>query len=167
MREDQRDMVLRLLAAAPAGLSAPELARQLKPRVSQPTLWRLLDELRHSGRVIVQGRARATRYYSSDRTDVASLRSRRLHEVVARKIARDPSLAGEARERLRRLRQVNPHGRVYHDRWQELLDGPVPRLLRVMTEDSETSEALRKESPLTTLVTSDERRRVFETTRAG
>ena len=161
------DRVLHLLLAEPSGLSAPAIRRQLKPRVSQPTLWRILDDLRVQGRVAVQGRARATRYYAAEQTDLSALRSRRLHESAARSIATDPSLRERARARLLKLRQVNPHGRVYHDRWQELLDGPLPRLLRTMTEISEQSDALRQESPFSVLVTSEERRRVFDSTRAA
>jgi hypothetical protein len=56
---------------------------------------------------------------------------------------------------------------VYHDRWEDLLDGPLPALLRTMTETSEQADALRKESPLTVLVTPEERRWVFETVRTA
>jgi hypothetical protein len=62
---------------------------------------------------------------------------------------------------------VEGRGRVYHDRWEALLDGPLPALLRTITENSEQAEALRKESPFTVLVTPRERRRVFEGIRAG
>ena len=71
------------------------------------------------------------------------------------------------RERLNKLRAVNPHGRVYHDRWEALLDSPLPTLLRAITESSEQAETLRKESPLTILVTPEERRRVFENVRTA
>jgi hypothetical protein len=165
MREMQQDRVLALLTAAPAGLSAPELARRLRPRVSQPTLWRMLDDLRRTGRVTVQGRARATRYFASDVTSLDALRSRRMHEAAARQVLRYPGLLHRACEHLGQLRASNPHGRIYHDQWQELLDGPITRLLRVMTEDSERSDTLRKESPLVVLVPTEERRRIFDVTR--
>jgi len=167
MRPTPREQVLRLLAVEPAGLRAPELAHMLRPRVSQPTLWRILDGLRSEGRVTVEGRGRATRYHSASRTDAAALRSLRLHQCAARRLAGDPELRGAVRERLRKLRDVNPHGRVYHDRWQALLDGPLPALLRTITESSEQADALRKESPFTVLVTPEERRRVFENVRAA
>jgi len=165
MLEARRDQVLQLLMASPAGRSALEIASELEPSVSQPTIWRLLDELKRDGLVVAYGRARATRYLATDQADPAEIRSRRLHEVAARRLARDPGLRDIARERLQKLRVVNPHGRVYHDQWQELLEGPLPRLLRVMTEESERSTALRKESPLTVLVTPDERRRIFDSIR--
>jgi hypothetical protein len=162
MRPTPREQVLRVLAVEPAGLRAPDLMRLLRPRVSQPTLWRILDGLRSEGRITVEGRGRATRYHSASTTDAAVLRSLRLHRFAARRLAGDPALRGVVRERLQKLREVNPHGRVYHDRWEALLNGPLPALLRTITESSEPADALRKESPFTVLVTPEERRRAFE-----
>ena len=167
MRSAPRERVLQLLVLEPAGLSAPELLRQIRPRISQPTLWRVLDGLRAEGRIATQGRARATRYHATARIDLPTLRSLRLHQVAARRLAADPELRGIAHQRLRKLRKANPHGRVYQDRWEALLDGPLPSLLRTMTETSEQADALRKESPFTVLVRPDERRRVFTDVRAA
>lgn len=166
MRPTPREQVLQLLMVEPTGLRAPDLLRLVRPRLSQPTLWRVLDGLRSEGRIVVEGRGRATRYHVTARIDVPALRGRRLHQCAARRLAADPELRGVVRERLRKLRQANPHGRVYQDRWEALLEGPLPTLLRTMTEPSEQADALRKESPFTVLVTPDERRRVFETVRA-
>jgi DNA-binding PadR family transcriptional regulator len=166
MKEQLLEEILGLLNVAPDGLSAPALQRGLRQKPSQPTLWRGLAVLRSRGLVTVQGRGRATRYYSLTRTDPAARRSLRLHENAARRIVRDPALRERVRARLEQLRRVNPHGRVYHDRWEQLLEGPLPRLLRVMTEDSETADDLRKESPLTILVGPAERRRAFQSVRA-
>ena len=69
--------------------------------------------------------------------------------------------------RPRKLRKVNPHGRVYHDRLEALLDGPLPELLRTITETSEQAETVRKESPFTVLVTPEERRQVFRDVRTA
>lgn len=160
------DHVLRLLATAPAGLREPELRAQLPMETSQPTLWRILARLRSEGRVTVEGRARSTRYHAVDRSSPPVLRSRRLHQSVARRLALDPSLREVARARLVRLRAVNPHGRPYHERWAMLLDGPLPPLLRTLTEESEQSDTLRQESPFTTLVTPEERQRIFESIRS-
>jgi hypothetical protein len=167
MHPCHRDQVVRILATEPLGLSAPEILRRLRPAISQPTLWRVLDVLRAEGRVTVEGRARATRYHSSERSNLPALRSLRLHQSVARRIAGDPSLRKLAQERLEKLRQVNPHGRVYHDRWAQLIEGPLPSLLRTMTEPSEQADVLRQESPFTVLVTADERRRVFQSIKAA
>lgn len=167
MQNSIKDRVLQLLVGEPLGLSEPRIRDLVRPRISQPTLWRILDGLRTEGRITVEGRARATRYHASEETGLSILRSRRLHERAARRLAGNPALREVARDRLEKLRQVNPHGRVYHDRWQALLDGPLTRLLRAMTEASEQSDAMRQESPLTGLVTAEERRRVFESIRAA
>jgi hypothetical protein len=167
MRYVDPERVLQVLITAPEGLRAPEIMRHLKPRVSQPTLWRVLDTLRAAGRVVVDGAARATRYHAAERSDLPALRSLRMHEVVARRLIKDRGLLHVARDRLQRLREVNPHGVIYHERWQELIDGSMDRLLRVMVEPSEEARTLRQESPFTTLVPSDERRRVFESLRSA
>jgi hypothetical protein len=159
--------VLDLLTLHGEGLSAPQLLARLRPRVSQPTLWRTLDTLRAHGAITRQGHARATRYHARSRTDPAALRSRRMHESVAKQLLREPALRLQALERLGKLRAVNPHGRRYHDRWQELLQGPLVDVVRVMTESSETADLLRKESPWSVFVSPAERRRIFDSTRAG
>jgi hypothetical protein len=167
MSQIDSEEVMRVLFTAPHGLRAPQIIGRLKPEVSQPTLWRVLHKLRSEGRVIMEGSARATRYHAAERGDLWTLRSQRLHEVAAQRLVRDPSLLGVARDRLQRLREVNPHGDVYHDRWEELLDGSFSRLLHTMTEPSEQADTLRRESPFTILVPVEERRRVFESLRAA
>lgn len=167
MRRKPREQILRLLTGAPAGLRAPDLMRSIRPRVSQPTLRRILDVLRAEGRITVEGRGRATRYHAASRTDAAALRSLRLHQCAARRLAGDRALGGVVRERRHKLRAVNPHGRVCHDRWEALLDGPLPALLQMITETSEPAETLRKEPPLTILVTPEERRWAFENVRTA
>jgi hypothetical protein len=165
MKVSLEDQVLNLLITQEKGLKAPEILGALRSPISQPTLWRTLDALRAQGTVIKEGHARATRYHARLRTDVASLRSRRMHESVAKRLIRDPSLRALALERLAKLRKVNPHGRRYHDRWQELLRGPLVEILRVLTETSEMADVLRKESPLSVFVSPGERTRIFESTR--
>lgn len=155
-----------VLAASSEALSAPDILARLPERISQPTLSRRLRELRDQGQIIVEGKARATRYRAARPALLAELRNRALHEVVAHRLADDPALRERVVRRLGQLRKVNPHGALYHDRWQTLLDGPLPRLLRVLHEDSEDADAMRRESPFTILVDQDARRRVFDRFRA-
>jgi hypothetical protein len=161
------DQVLTQLAASPRGLSAPELRRRVQPSVSQPTLWRALDRLRAAGRVIAAGRARATHYHAAEPTALAVLRSRALHRAVASTLARQPERITQVRTRLAHLRTVNPHGAPYHDRWEALLAGPLPALLRALHEESESADTLRKESPFTTLVPRAQRDRLFRSIRGA
>ena len=150
-RSTLEQQVLNLMAANPKGLASPRLRARLRPRISQPTLSRLLTALRARGLVMKSGSARATRYYLVDgRIGAAELRNLQLHEQVAQRLVRNPGLKTLAIRRLEKLRAVNPNGRVYHDRWAELLEAPLPKLLRAMTEDSEQAGALRRESPFTT-----------------
>jgi hypothetical protein len=167
MSTTTRDQVLLLLLTEDQGLSEPQIRGRLSAPISQPTLWRVLNGLRTEGRITVEGRARATRYHAADRIDRPTLRSRRLHQHVAERLAREPGLRDLARQRLEKLRQVNPHGRRYHDRWAELLDGPVPALLRTLTEASARSDDLRKESPFTTLIDAPMRECIFRSVRAA
>lgn len=157
---------LALLAATPAGMDSPSLQQALN--VSQPTVSRLLRELRARGLVVSEGSARATRYHAvQGRLDIAALRSRLLHEQIAHKLLRQPQALAKVKKRLQQLESVNPAGRPYHKRWASLMQGPLPGLLRKMTEDSEEAALLRKESPFTVMLTPEERKAVFRRVNAG
>jgi hypothetical protein len=158
--------VLALLAATPAGLDSPSLQQALD--VSQPTVSRLLRELRARGLVVSEGSARATRYHAvQGRLDIAALRSRLLHEQIAHKLLRQPQALAKVKKRLRQLESINPAGRPYHRRWESLMQGPLPGLLRKMMEDSEEATLLRKESPFTVMLTPEERKAVFRRINTG
>lgn len=90
------------------------------------------------------------------------LRSRQLHQAVAHKLIRDPGLLEFASARLDKPRAANPSARRYHARWNDLIAGPRTNRLRALTEDSESAADLRKESPFTTLLAPDERKRVLQ-----
>jgi DNA-binding MarR family transcriptional regulator len=159
-KQDLEQRVLALLAASPGGFGSPALQNALK--VSQPTVARLLMDLRARGLVISEGSARARRYHAvQGRLDVAALRSRLLHERIARKLTQQPDFLPKVKARLQKLKQINPAGNPYHKRWQSLIDGPLPGLLRKLTEDSEDAALLRKESPFTVLITPAERKAIF------
>jgi predicted transcriptional regulator len=160
---DLEEQVLYLLAAHPGGLPSPAIRKLLKPSISQPTLSRLLTRLRARGAVMKTDAARATRYHLvGGRVGAAELRSRLLHEQVAKRLVHDPALKSVALKRLEKIRRANPSGRPYHRRWAELLESDMPRLLRVMTEDSERGAALRRESPFTVLYDPALRKRLLK-----
>lgn len=164
-KEDLKQQIISHLATEPEGMGSAGLRDRLRPRVSQPTLSRVLTELRSRGLVTATGRARATRYHLvGGRRSLAELRSRLLHQSVARRLVEDPGLLLEAHDRLARLRQVNPAGARYHDRWEDLLNGSLPELLRIMSENGSEATVLRKESPLTVLVRPEDRREIFTQT---
>ena len=157
----EEDRLLGHLAGMPDGSPAPVLAELLG--VSQPTLSRMLRRLQARGLVLAEGEARSRRYHwVSGRPGLAALRRRRLHELVAHKLVDGPELLDHARKRLAMISQSNATGQPYHDRWLELMDGPLHMLLRKMTEDSEEADQLRKESPFSVLIDADERRALFQ-----
>ena len=164
-KEDLKQQIFGYLAAQPEGLGSAELRNRLRPRISQPTLSRLLAELRSRGLVTATGRARATRYHLvGGRRSLAELRSRLLHQSVAERLVEDPDLLLEAHNRLARLRDLNPSGARYHDRWEALLSDSLPELLRAISETGTEATLLRKESPLTVLVRPEDRREIFART---
>ena len=157
------NQLLGLLAAHPEGLSARELRDLLEPAPSQPTLSRRLMALLARGEVARDGKGPATRYMlSGGRHRLAELKSKALHEAVARKLVRDPALVEIARRNLETLRESNPAGRRYHQQWEGLLQGDRFILLRTMTSDSESARNLRQESPFGGILSPVERRRVLE-----
>jgi len=130
--------------------------------VSQPTVWRRLQELESQGKVTSVGRARATRYYAVDPLTAADLRRKRMHEIAARQLLAHPGLIEKVRQRLLKLRNVNPSGHPYHKRWEQLLDADNwPKLFAEVQSDTEMGQLLRKESPLTVLVPPAERAKLF------
>lgn len=151
--------VLNHLSLNPAGLSARELQALIRPRVSQPTLWRRLDDLRARGRVRRIGRGRAARYkrQGSDHA-VSDLRSRVLHVEIGRMLIRDPGLLETAKKRLQRMRQTTPYAQPYLDQWNVLLSGPLDKVLHVLGAVDEESTALRHVSPFAGFL--DERERL-------
>lgn len=85
-----------------------------------------------------------------------------MHEIAARELVSHPELIGRVRRRLLKLREVNPAGHPYHDRWTELLDAENwPQLFSEVQADTEIGQLLRKESPLTVLVPRAERAKLF------
>ncbi len=161
-KEDLKQQIIGYLAAQPEGLGSNRLRDRLRPRISQPTLSRLLTGLRSRGLVAATGRGRATRYHLiGGRRGLAELRSWLLHQSVAERLVKNPDLLLEARNRLAQLRDVNPSGARYHDRWEDLLNDSLPELLRVISENGPEAAVLRKESPLTVLVRPEDRQRIF------
>jgi hypothetical protein len=150
--------ILGLLALNPGGLSASELRTQIRPRVSQPTLWRRLDELRATGRARKIGRGRATRYLGvTSGHSIADLRSKALHKEVGKKLLRQPQLLEVARRRLGKMRVEMPYAQAYVERWERLLSGPIESVLQVLGADDEDSSALRHASPFAGLLSKQER----------
>lgn len=154
--------ILGHLALHPDGLAAEDLRAVIWPKVSQPTLWRRLDRLRAVGRIGAIGRGRGTRYVNQESDhSISDLRSKALHVHIGRKLMRRPELIGNARERLQRMYQSTPYSKDYLDQWDELLAGPLQRMLQVLGADDEQSRALRHVSPFAGILSETERKRIL------
>ncbi len=154
--------ILSHLALNPPGLAAHELKSVIRPKISQPTLWRRLDKLRATGRIRTVGLGRATQYLIQDSNHtISDLRSKVLHIEVGRKLIRRPKLMVEASERLQRMYHSTPYSQAYLERWQELLDGPIEGVLQVLGADDEESKALRHVSPFAGILSEKERLKIL------
>ena len=86
------------------------------------------------------------------------LRSLALHQCVVDKVRNDVALLDKARSTLRRWHQTaSPRTFGYLDAWQRLLDQDVDTCLAAATEQSEWGDAMRQASPLSCLLTKQER----------
>src|SRR5687767_4782136 len=70
-------------------------------------------------------------------------RSLAIHELIAQRLREDPSLLARPRERLAAWRAVRDMHQKYIDAWDELLNGPLERLLAFLVERSEWATAMR------------------------
>ena len=85
-------------------------------------------------------------------------RSLAMHKLVAGKVRADVRLLEQARDTLRRWHETSsPRTVGYLNAWQSLLDSGVEACLAVATEDSERAAALRQSSPLSCLLSNQER----------
>ena len=154
--------ILNFMTLNPGGLAARELQSLVRPKISQPTLWRRLDKLRATGRVRKVGRGRATRYLpQGSRQAITDLRSKILHIEVGRKLIRQPTLLVKARQRLQRMYQSTPYSQSYLECWDDLLSGPLEGVLQVLGAENEEAKALRHVSPFAGILSEKERRKAL------
>ena len=98
---------------------------------------------------------------------VAEAKSLALHVLVARRIASEPRLLERARATVGRwLERYGARPPAALEEWRELLQRPWQLVAARATELSEEAARLRQSSPLATLLTEAERRRVHDAFRA-
>jgi hypothetical protein len=90
------------------------------------------------------------------------LRSQFMHQRAAEYLREDPSKIQTILERLEFIRQVTPRSGPYFDKWEQLLNGPLPELIAKMTEMSEEASDLRKASPCLIILTHEDRNEAFQ-----
>jgi hypothetical protein len=98
---------------------------------------------------------------------VAEAKSLALHVLAARRITSDPRLLERARATLGRwLDRYGERPPAALTEWRDLLEQPWPVVAARATELDEDAARLRQSSPLATLLTAAERRRVHDAFRA-
>jgi len=107
----------------------------------------------------------ATATYSPHR--VLEARSLAMHAVIAQKIQRDPRLLEIARNNIKRW-ETRSQGQVpsWLKEWKTILDRPWPQIAALLTEQSDNAVRLRQSTPFAGVLTSNERRRIYEAFRA-
>lgn len=133
-------------------LSAAERMRRMRARRKAEGFipvqsWRA----RHSG----------TGIYSSHR--VLDARSLAMHVVAAEKIERDRALLAIPKRNLERwTAQWGDSPPAWLAEWRQILRKPWPAIAGLITELSENATRLRQSSPFAGVLTSSERRRIYE-----
>jgi len=95
------------------------------------------------------------------------LRSLAMHAVIAKKVARDPGLLKVARSNLGRWqKRWGRQSPAWFGEWREILKRPWPEIAAFMTDTSEHATRLRQSSPFAGVLTSQERRRIYDAFRA-
>lgn len=90
-------------------------------------------------------------------------RSLALHQAVAEKLRRDPSLLAIALANLDRWETRGAsHAQPYLEAWRQIIDSGLNNCLQAMVEDSERSTALRQSSPFAGVLTDAERLTIFQ-----
>src|SRR6266536_3069566 len=98
---------------------------------------------------------------------VIEARSLAMHCLIARKIETDRRLLAAARRNL--ATWIARHGDAAPralEEWREILDRPWPEVAALITDVGERAARLRQSSPFAGVLTSAERRRVYEAFRA-
>jgi len=98
---------------------------------------------------------------------VVEARSLGMHVLAARRISADPALLARARQTVRRwLRRYGERAPSALLEWRALLDRPWPEVAGRATALTEEGARLRQSSPLATLLSATERRRIHDAFRA-
>lgn len=94
---------------------------------------------------------------------IIEARSLAMHCLIARKIAADPALLGIARRNLEAwLARYGENPPPALMEWRAILARPWPEIAALLTDPGEAAARLRQSSPFAGVLTSSERRRVYE-----
>lgn len=103
--------------------------------------------------------------YSAHR--LLEARSLAMHVVIAQKIERDPKLLEIPRNNLKRWNaRWENETPIWFAQWCGIMNRPWTEIAAIITEPSEESARLRQSSPFAGVLSSEERRRIYEAFRA-
>jgi hypothetical protein len=99
---------------------------------------------------------------AAERMRASRERSLALHSLVARKLIADPALIDVARGTLRRWKANTPQPRpAYFAEWERILKRRPEEVAGFLVDMTEESTRLRQSSPFATLLTPEERAKVY------
>ena len=94
-------------------------------------------------------------------------RSLAMHAVIAEKIQRNPKLLDVAHRNLERWRaRWDDQAPAWHREWTDIMQRPWPEIAAIITEPSEEGARLRQSTPFAGILSTAERRRIYEAFRA-
>ncbi|HTY49124.1 MAG TPA: hypothetical protein VMB48_05485 [Steroidobacteraceae bacterium] len=102
--------------------------------------------------------------YSDHR--VLEARSLAMHALIARKLARDPSLLDKPRRNLQRWSSRWEQPPRWAHEWRRILQRSWQEVAALITEPSERAARLRQSSPFAGVLTAAERARIYDAFRA-
>src|ERR1017187_6226009 len=89
-------------------------------------------------------------------------RSLALHSAIAEKLRANPALIAIALDNIERWSRAGGRSQPYWDAWREILKRPLPEILDLMVEDSESMTALRQATPFAGVLTPAERWAIYD-----
>jgi hypothetical protein len=91
--------------------------------------------------------------------DRASARGLAFHQAVASRLRRP--MVEEARHVLFRWREQERIDERYAERWEQLLERPLPEIRRALVQEGQEADDLRQSSPFAGMLSEPERRRIM------
>ena len=103
-------------------------------------------------------RIREPRVHTNIAHDRASARGLVYHQAVASRLRRP--MVEEARYVLHRWREQGRIDERYADRWEQLLERPLPEIRRALVQEGQEADDLRQNSPFAGMLSEPEHRRI-------
>ena len=93
-------------------------------------------------------------------------RSLAMHKVIAEKLMQNPKLLQRAKDNIKRWRRQGVEVSAFTE-WENIIDGGLNNVIRIMTADTEDGARLRQSAPFTGILTLKERKNIYESFTIG